>query len=489
MPSLNRNPSQTINPDVLNDNTAGLYSKGMSHDSTTGLPDLSDVKEIQVAILSASQADFNTLEKAGARKQTNPQASLSLEKLTNLPSFTMPAPPAIASREAAAEMVEVYEMALLKDKTFSTLNEGGADADADRAVSSLNAFGADFKGPKEGGVVTRKSLFRGVTPGELVGPYVSQLLLRPVVFGAHSITQQYVQRTGQYGITAANWLSIQNGDVPVAQTLGSTRYCSTPRDLASIAHVDYVYQQFLYAALILQSVPTTKPRFPALAKEAGFITYGGPVDIGCAVTEIARHALKAAWIQKWFYHLKTRPEAMAGLVVKQIDGDLPSGTVHADLLSSVTIDAVEAANLANGGDSKAWLPLGSAEGSPTHPSYPAGHAAIAGACVTLLKLYFGDAAWSTTGLSAVESLDGSSLTAYAGGDAASMTIHGELNKIASNIALGRNMLGVHYRADGDKGMILGEEVALQYWSRLTSLENEAVQTASFVKFDGTTITI
>jgi membrane-associated phospholipid phosphatase len=94
------------------------------------------------------------------------------------------------------------------------------------------------------------------------------------------------------------------------------------------------------------------------------------------------------------------------------------------------------------------------EGSPTHPSYPAGHAAIAGACVTVLKAFFDENALfpepvepNSTGLA---------LHAYKG----SLTIGAELNKLASNITLGRDWAGVHYRSDGTEGMLLGEEVAI-----------------------------
>jgi hypothetical protein len=169
-----------------------------------------------------------------------------------------------------------------------------------------------------------------------------------------------------------------------------------------------------------------------------------------------------------------------------MEGALPAGTVHADSIASATIAAVKAANLAAGGDNKAFLPLLYAEGSPTHPAYPAGHAAISGACVTIIKLYIADGAWSSTGLAAVESIDGSSLSPYAGADASSMTIHGELNKLAANIATGRNIAGVHYRSDGDEGMKLGEKVAIQWFKDLREQQNEEIGSVSIVKFDGTT---
>jgi len=43
-----------------------------------------------------------------------------------------------------------------------------------------------------------------------------------------------------------------------------------------------------------------------------------------------------------------------------------------------------------------------------------------------------------------------------------MTVGSELDKLASNVALGRNFGGVHYRQDGDEGILLGENVAIKY---------------------------
>ncbi|MDO9241060.1 hypothetical protein [Methylicorpusculum sp.] len=41
-----------------------------------------------------------------------------------------------------------------------------------------------------------------------------------------------------------------------------------------------------------------------------------------------------------------------------------------------------------------------------------------------------------------------------------LTIGGEINKLASNISLGRDWAGVHYRSDGTEGLLLGEEVGI-----------------------------
>jgi hypothetical protein len=53
--------------------------------------------------------------------------------------------------------------------------------------------------------------------------------------------------------------------------------------------------------------------------------------------------------------------------------------------------------------------------------------------------------------------DGLSLVAYSG---PALTIEGELNKLATNISIGRDAAGVHYRSDGDPGLALGEALAI-----------------------------
>jgi hypothetical protein len=59
------------------------------------------------------------------------------------------------------------------------------------------------------------------------------------------------------------------------------------------------------------------------------------------------------------------------------------------------------------------------------------------------------------------SVDGDNLVAYPN-STSGMTINGELNKLGSIVSLGRNFAGVHYRADGEHGMLLGEQYAISY---------------------------
>jgi hypothetical protein len=58
------------------------------------------------------------------------------------------------------------------------------------------------------------------------------------------------------------------------------------------------------------------------------------------------------------------------------------------------------------------LPMAYPEGCPTHPSYPAAHAVIAGACVTVLKAFFDEAFVIPNPVEASD--DGLSLVPYSG---------------------------------------------------------------------------
>jgi hypothetical protein len=131
------------------------------------------------------------------------------------------------------------------------------------------------------------------------------------------------------------------------------------------------------------------------------------------------------------------------------------------------------------------------EGSPTHPSYGAGHGTVAGACVTILKAWFHESTRLVDiGLAPVEpSNDGFSLNPYGGADAGDLTVGGELNKLASNVALGRNIAGVHWRSDATESLKLGERIAIGILKEAKACYNEDFDGFSLTKFDGTQITV
>ena len=99
---------------------------------------------------------------------------------------------------------------------------------------------------------------------------------------------------------------------------------------------------------------------------------------------------------------------------------------------------------------------------------------MAGACATILKAAFDGsfqynqlpdaitpAGTEPTGtIIQLASADGLTLEEYAAQDKDQITVNGEIDKLASNIALARNFAGIHWRSDAEEGLRLGEKVAI-----------------------------
>jgi hypothetical protein len=153
-------------------------------------------------------------------------------------------------------------------------------------------------------------------------------------------------------------------------------------------------------------------------------------------------------------------------------------SIHSDVLNSAALKAVFSAK------GSYLLPQTYPVGSPLHPSYPAAHAVTVGAGITVLKAAFNESFVIPNPV--IPSDDGLSLVPYTG---APLTVGGELNKLASNIALGRDAAGVHYRSDGVEGIKLGEAMAISILRDTATLYNEVFQGFSFTKYDGNPATI
>ncbi len=195
------------------------------------------------------------------------------------------------------------------------------------------------------------------------------------------------------------------------------------------------------------------------------------------VARVANAALKASWCHKWLVHRRVRPEAFAGRVHNHLTSAVQY-PLHPDILNSAAVGAVFRAI------GSYLLPMAYPEGCPTHPAYPAGHAAIAGACTTVLKAFFSESFVIANPV--VASADGLSLVPCKGTD---LTVGGELNKLAANIALGRDTAGVHWRSDGIEGLKLGEAVAVGILRDLQATYPESFTGFSFTTFAGSMLAV
>lgn len=464
--------------DLYASNRLGSFSKGLQHDSL-GIVNPTSYAIFLQATQSGTAAHFDLIPTAGTLKLTNPQSGLAFALVGgDSASFYQPPAPAFASRAFAHELAENYWMALCRDVSFA---DYGTDSQTLAAAAELSTF-SEYGGPLP--TVAATNLFRGNAPGCAVGPYISQFLYAPCWFGANLIDMKLVPPTPgvNFMTTWSEFLSIQNGNAPSGTLTYSTtpRYIITGRDLSHWVHVDQLHQAYFQAMLTLQHIgaplKTSVPYQTTELNQMGFGTFGGPAIVQ-SVSEVAAAALRAVWYQKWFVHRKLRPEAAGGRV-DRTKGSFATFPLHPDILNSVAVAATQTAT-------GSWLlPQAFPEGSPAHPSYGAGHATVAGACVTILKFWYKEDYVLPNPV--VPSANGTVLLPYTGPD---LTVGGELNKLANNIALGRNIAGVHWRSDANASLKLGEQLAMSFLRDLKKTYNEPLGQWTATGFDGTLLVV
>jgi membrane-associated phospholipid phosphatase len=283
----------------------------------------------------------------------------------------------------------------------------------------------------------------------------------------------------------AAWLNVQNGSpspVSAFQTVpaANTRYINDNRALSAYLRADFTPQGAINASLILNTfgLNALSPSNPyrVSLNQSGQATFGGSEFIGM-IAHAAHVALLASSFQKWAVHRKVRPEAFGG-AIHNMKTTTARYDIHPEILNSPVLTTMQMKY------GTYLLPMAYPEGSPAHPSYPAAHAAFAGAGATMLKAFY-DETFVIPSL-VVASADGTALVPYAG---TPLTVGNELNKLASNISVGRDASGVHWRSDGTEGMALGEAAAIAVLQDLRHCHNEHFEGFSFTRFDGTRITI
>lgn len=282
-------------------------------------------------------------------------------------SVTMPPAPKLGSEELTAEKAEIYGQAPLRDTPFNAMTPGVTsigsgktkfDISTATTLDALDTKKADVETVKEftdtmstltwfdptstmrlnvAETARRRDFaqlpgntFRGITPGDHIGPYLSQFLLAGstgingndaernpadglIAYGAGSIDQRIkvATKSKNYLTDCDEWYAVQRwADFRGKATYKNSpkrSFIYTPRNLATYMHYDALYQAYLNACLLLLGNGTPfDPGIPFQESDnrdhqQGFAHFGGP-HILSLVTEVAARALKAVSFQKYNVH-------------------------------------------------------------------------------------------------------------------------------------------------------------------------------------------
>ncbi len=459
------------------------FTKTLPHDAS-GAVDANAMKQFEAATESARIADWEALPVKNEIRLVNPLAAYAWESdplakdVIQLPPF-----PKLDSIELAEQALELYWMALLRDVPLwdYARNSLVRDALAELRKTKLNAD------------ATPETLFRLNSPGERSGHYLSQFLWMTIPYGAHITYQKYrtIHRGVEFVTKQDEYVRIANGQWPagIANHYADDFYLRSGRDLGEYVHWDFSYQAFIDAASIIIGNPH-RPR-EALARTNpyktsrsmnGFVSFG-PAFTMNAMGAVSDCAMRACWYEKWIRHRALRPEAYGALIDRVARGESAQSVgIHPMIAQS---EAVKRVGEKFG---SALLPQAYPEASPAHPAYPSGHATIAGACVTVLKALFDEKRELRFPIQPTrdgkdwEDLDRT---------LPRPTVGSELNKLAANVAVGRNIAGIHWRSDAVEGLRLGESVAIAWLKaeRAKSLEGKQgwLQGFEFTDFAGKTV--
>ncbi|MBO3462570.1 MAG: vanadium-dependent haloperoxidase [Aetokthonos hydrillicola CCALA 1050] len=489
-------------------NKIATDTRGLPHNER-GEVNLDAYKSFIKALQTRNPDDFENIILGGTRKLVSPQGPLALSLLgLNAAQIQIPVPPTLDSAEQAGEAVELYWQALLRDVSFEKFQDNTDDPKVLAAVEDINKLSV-FGGPKQNGRVTPQTLFRGsvnyvdsstgtaryvTPPGILDGPYISQFLLLNIPFNTQFISP--LIRTALPGndfLTSFDeWLTIQNGGSSgrAIKYDSTRRYISTVRDLGEYVHIggaSYLGALLILSSGVNQSDPVasgigapfspTNPYNNSKTQAAGVGSFAAGYFQALLLLAPSL-AIRASYWQKYYVHRRLRPEAYGGLIYNNLVNKTQY-PINSEVLNSRAL--AQTSSTFN----TYLLPQAYPEASPTHSSYSGGAAVVAGVSVTLLKAFF-DENFVIPNPVQPDPKDPTKVIPYTGKP---LTVGGELNKLATNYAIGRSFGGIHWRSDGSAALALGEEVAISILRDEKLGYNEKFSGYTFTKFDGTKITI
>ena len=348
--------------------------------------------------------------------------------------------------------------------------------------------------------MTSQNLFRGqIVTGDsnVQGPYHSQFLLHPRTFGALPINMMFkvFAPNQNFMTTPTEYLNVVSGFPPTGQLQfdPTLRFLRNGRDMASYTHVDVLHETYFLAFLLLLSL--NAPLNPGNPYNGSRTEHGFGTQHRLIAPQHCRKWQRARE-RRMVPQVDRQPAPTSGGLRRPAAGTFYEPGSHAAGRSPFACRRPQLAS-SRQNFRAVWHPAAAAafpEGAPTHPCYPTGHGTVAGACITVLKYFFDGSRpiqplLRAAGTDVMQtSEDGLSLVPYTGADAASLTINGELSKLAFNISFWHGIhAGIHFRSSTRASILLGEQVGISVDKNQTPGYNEPFS-ISITKFDGTTQT-
>ena len=273
------------------------------------------------------------------------------------------------SIESACDMVEVYEHSLHRDTPFYFI-QTRSTSDTRRAAASLSVYIplGGYRGPTDrDGKVSGGVLFRGTTQGELVGPYVSQFLVLPILSNSIEFDQKYRE---ELDVTStadrSNFECMQMGhtkDPP--NTSGRALYIYNGRMLGSMVHNDSLYGAY-YNCCNLMLQRKFRLDNEGTGPYSSWTDQGAP-DVLSSIGDIALCALRAAWYFKFNINLKIRPEVLAFRIDQILSESDTYSTTGQIIRRDILHAAATLSEVARRNDNSSYLlKLMYPEGAPCH---------------------------------------------------------------------------------------------------------------------------
>src|SRR5215831_7663057 len=257
---------------------AGNFSKTLPHDPNTGLVVASAYQALLNGITQGTQAALDAVPAGGPGRLAGPLSPLAfqLQGADSTVSAELFVPPSISSAAAAAEQVELYWEAFVRDVPL--IDYSSSQPLISQAIANINNL-SGYTGPKP---VTAQNIFRYGTGssfpnanawfGVTTGPYISQLLFQTHNFDGVTFVPRINTRfpvadknTGQVLPSATSpgidfmtnfneYLFVENGNGAFDNTNvtdPTPRFIRSGRDLGALVNADLIYSLYFRAAIIM----------------------------------------------------------------------------------------------------------------------------------------------------------------------------------------------------------------------------------------------